>query len=147
MLESNSPRPLFEALLGKAGQAKHWALAVQTEAPGPEPQQNLQYRPGGQWKAAQLPVVFVCPGKSPNYRSQVKKPLSGEGDVPETSREPGSKGTFATTEGFERRVALPLFVRPQVLRLARRLKGPLRLPSPPRRQVASFASRTPTTAH
>src|SRR6266853_849038 len=114
MLESNSARPLFEALPGEAGQAKHWPLAVQTWAPDPEPQQDLQFRHRRQRKVEQLLAVSGCPGKSPHYRSQSKKSSSGKGDVvPEAFREPRNKGT-STTDGFEQWVALPLVAKPQV---------------------------------
>src|SRR5947207_2711314 len=108
MCELNSPLPLFEAPSGKARRRKHCALVVQTWVPNPEPEQNLHCRPGGQQKAAQLPVVSACPGKSPNCRSQPKRSSSEEGDaVPETSHEDANKGTFSMSEDFGREGARP----------------------------------------
>src|SRR2546421_4703423 len=147
MSELNSPLPLFEAPSGKARRRKHCALVVQTWVPNPEPEQNLHCRPGGQQKAAQLPVVSACPGKSPNCRSQPKRSSSEEGDAAGNFRERGNKGTFAMSERSEQRVALPLVAKLRVPRLRNRSIGPRRLPSPHRRQFASFASHNPTTAH
>src|SRR5947208_7554199 len=145
MSELNSPLPLFEAPSRKARRRKHCALVVQTWVPNPEPEQNLHCRPVGQQKAAQLPVVSACPGKSPNCRSQPKRLLSEKDGAAGNFRERGNKGTLAMSARAEQPVKLPLVAKRRVSRLANRFIGPRRLPLPHRPQFSSVESHKPAS--
>src|SRR5213596_660871 len=146
MFELNSPRPLFEAPPGRANWPKHWLNAVQTTVPNLDPMRNLCYSAHGQGTAERLPVLSAYPRESPHFQSPAKKPLSEKDDVPGNSREHASKGTFATTEGFEQQVALPFVGRPPVSCFAKSIDPPQPL-SPLRHQFASVALHSPATAH